>query len=67
VLPGIRGGKTGYTEDAGQTMILMITLPDSLQKHSEGEVQIITTLLGSPDRIGESRKLVEWLYDAYQW
>ncbi|MEK7178132.1 MAG: serine hydrolase [Patescibacteria group bacterium] len=48
-------GKTGYTDEAGGSLIL-------LNKNN-----IITVVLGSPDRFGESEKLIQWLKEAYIW
>jgi D-alanyl-D-alanine carboxypeptidase len=48
-------GKTGYTDEAGGSLIL-------LNKNN-----IITVVLGSPDRFGESEKLINWLKAAYIW
>jgi len=28
---------------------------------------IIVTVLGSTDRFGETRSLIDWLYQHYQW
>ncbi|MDO8743217.1 MAG: serine hydrolase [Candidatus Azambacteria bacterium] len=48
-------GKTGYTDQAGGSLILLV----------KGD--IITVVLGSPDRFGESEKLIQWLKKAYIW
>ncbi len=48
-------GKTGYTDEAGGSLIL-------LTKNN-----IITVVLGSPDRFSESEKLINWLKSAYVW
>ncbi|MDP2946351.1 MAG: serine hydrolase [bacterium] len=48
-------GKTGYTDEAGGSLIL-------LTKNN-----IITVVLGSPDRFSESEKLIQWLKEAYIW
>ncbi len=49
------GGKTGYTDEAGGSLILLI------------KNNVITVILGSPDRFGESEKLIQWLKEAYIW
>ncbi|HEB01574.1 MAG TPA: D-alanyl-D-alanine carboxypeptidase [Candidatus Portnoybacteria bacterium] len=59
-LPHIVGGKTGYTEEAGRTLILVIG-------HPTDNHQIITVVLDVPDRFGETEKLVNWVFEAYQW
>jgi len=48
-------GKTGYTDEAGGSLILLT------------ENNIITVVLGSPDRFSESEKLINWLRVAYIW
>lgn len=48
-------GKTGYTSEAGGSLILLT------------RDNIITVVLGSPDRFGESEKLIRWLKSAYIW
>lgn len=56
----IIGGKTGYTDGAGQCMILVASVPDYSGK-------IISIVLGSNDRFGDTQKLVEWTRTAYRW
>ena len=51
----IIAGKTGFTDEAGGSLIL-------LTKNN-----IITVVLGSPDRFGESEELINWLKLAYIW
>ena len=60
VIPGIVGGKTGYTEEAGQCMVLVIKAPKS-------KGYLINVILGSSDRFGEMENLVNWLRQAYNW
>lgn len=59
-LPIIVGGKTGFTEEAKETMILVVKEPS--KSHL-----IISVILGSEDKFGETEKLVEWVFGAYQW
>ena len=54
------GGKTGFTEGAGQCMILVTNAPDYPSK-------IISIVLGSHDRFGDTRKLMDWTRRAYRW
>lgn len=54
------GGKTGYTEGAGQCMILVTNVPGYPSK-------IISIVLGSQDRFGDTQKLIEWTRTAYRW
>lgn len=56
----VLGGKTGYTRQAGECLVLVMQSP-------KGKGYMINVILGSYDRFGEMRKLVQWLYDSYQW
>ncbi|MBI2446837.1 MAG: D-alanyl-D-alanine carboxypeptidase [Parcubacteria group bacterium] len=58
----IRAGKTGYTDKAGGSLALLIS-----GFHFGDKNNIITIVLGSPDRFGESEKLIRWLKEAYIW
>lgn len=58
----IKAGKTGYTEMAGGSLALLIS-----NFHFGDKNNIITVVLGSPDRFGESEKLIRWLKGAYIW
>src|SRR3989344_304709 len=54
------GGKTGYTDGAGQCMILVASVPDYPSK-------IVSIVLGSQDRFGDTQKLIDWARQAYKW
>jgi len=54
VISEIKAGKTGYTDKAGGSLALLVN-------------DIITVVLGSQDRFGESEKLIQWLKEAYIW
>ncbi len=54
-----KGVKTGYTDLAGQCFI-------NLSENSLGD-EIVTIVLGSSDRFGETANLVSWILDSYQW
>ncbi len=53
-------GKTGYTDKAGGSLILLISGLDFGSKEN-----VITVILGSLDRFGESEKLIQWIKSAY--
>jgi len=62
-IPGIVGGKTGYTGEAGGCMILVTQAP-------QNQGYLINVILGSngtQDRFGEMEKLVSWVESAYKW
>lgn len=51
--PAIRGGKTGFTDEAKGTLILFYPV--------RGNATAIIVILGSPDRFGDGRKIIQWL------
>ena len=55
---GVLGVKTGYTDVAKENLITLI---------DRDSHKILTVVLGSDDRFGESTKLIEWTYDNFQW
>lgn len=57
-VPGILGVKTGWTENAGECLVTMV--------ERDGH-RIITVVLGSEDRFGESKKLIDWTFANVQW
>ncbi len=59
-IAGIIIGKTGYTDNALGTMALEV----SLDKIGNG---LISVILGSEDRFGETKKLIGWGKKAYSW
>jgi D-alanyl-D-alanine carboxypeptidase len=59
-IPNIVGGKTGFTDLAQGTMVLEVGV-------NNGQDSIISVILGSKDRFGETKKLVEWGKKAYSW
>jgi len=57
-LPGIKGIKTGWTVSAGECLV-------SFYKKDERE--IISVLLGSKDRFGETEKILNWVFENFEW
>jgi len=57
-LEGIRGVKTGWTEEAGECLVTYT------EREGKG---IIIVVLGSEDRFGESQALIEWAFANHQW
>jgi len=56
----IYGGKTGYTVDAGECLVLISETPD--KKH-----KVISVVLNAEDRFAEMGKLADWVFDVYKW
>lgn len=57
-VPGVRGIKTGWTEHAGECLVTYV--------EREGK-KIIIALLGSADRFGETRTVIDWVFANHQW
>lgn len=55
---GLSGIKTGWTELAGECLVTYTT--------RDGRT-IITVVLGSLDRFGESSQLIDWAFTNHQW
>jgi D-alanyl-D-alanine carboxypeptidase (penicillin-binding protein 5/6) len=55
---GVLGVKTGWTEQARENLVTYVD--------RDGR-RIIVSLLGSQDRFSESKTLVEWIYDNFEW
>ncbi len=52
------GGKTGYLPDYGGSLLSIFQQP-------EKETYLLTVILDSPDRFGETEKLAAWLSHSY--
>jgi D-alanyl-D-alanine carboxypeptidase (penicillin-binding protein 5/6) len=57
-IPGIKGVKTGWTENSGECLVTFV---------DREQGKIITVLLGSQDRFGETQKLIDWVYNNFKW
>ena len=60
MIKDIIGGKTGFTDGALQCMILVTSIQGYPGK-------LVTIVLGSQDRFGDTQKLIEWTRTAYRW
>jgi D-alanyl-D-alanine carboxypeptidase (penicillin-binding protein 5/6) len=58
VLPGIKGMKTGWTQNAGECLVSIV--------ERDGHM-IVSVVLNSADRFGETTRLVEWVYAHHSW
>ena len=59
-MPEIIGGKTGYTEEAGNCMIIASKAPDQ-------QGNIVMLVMESQDRMAEISVLIKWTEDAFLW
>ena len=57
-LTGVKGLKTGWTENAGECLVAYT---------ERSGRQILTVVLGSLDRFGETTKLIDWVFDNFSW
>lgn len=57
-LAGVQGLKTGWTENAGECLVTYI------EREGRG---LILVVLGSDDRFGDTRALVDWAYSHHTW
>lgn len=57
-LDGVKGLKTGWTPESGECLVTLVT--------RDGK-SILVTLLSSEDRFGESAKLINWVYENFDW
>lgn len=59
-IPFLEGGKTGYTKEAGECMLTASTISSSF-----GNNYLITVVLGSEQREGDTEKLINWTKQAW--
>lgn len=55
---GLKGVKTGWTQEAGECFVAYT------QRNGQG---IISVILDSEDRFGETTKLIDWVFTNYHW
>jgi len=62
VMPEIKGLKTGWTQQAGECFIGLFEFEkDGRQR------RVLTVILGSRDRFGETKKLAKWVKGNVSW
>lgn len=55
---GVVGVKTGWTEEARENLVTYVVRDNK---------KILIAALGSQDRFGETKELIEWLFKNYTW
>ncbi len=55
---GVSGIKTGWTDAARENLITSVT---------RNGHRVIIAVLGSQDRFGETKELIDWVYGNYKW
>lgn len=58
VVPGVMGVKTGWTESARENLVTYL--------ERDGH-KIMIAILGSQDRFGETKELIDWVFKNYTW
>jgi serine-type D-Ala-D-Ala carboxypeptidase (penicillin-binding protein 5/6) len=56
--PSVVGIKTGYTTEAKGNLAI---------RSIEGNADVVTIVLGSDDREGDTRKILDWVQMVYRW
>lgn len=57
-VPGVLGVKTGWTENARENLVTYI--------ERDGH-KIMIAVLGSQDRFGETKEMIDWIFANYKW
>lgn len=57
-IPGVGGIKTGWTEEAGENLVTLVTR----NGHS-----VIIVVLKSADRFKDTSYLIDWVYSNFEW
>lgn len=55
---GVKGVKTGWTENARENLVTYV--------ERDGR-RVMIAILGSQDRFGETRELINWIFSNYTW
>lgn len=57
-IPGVMGIKTGWTENARENLVTYV--------ERDGH-KVMIAVLGSQDRFGETKELIDWIFKNYEW
>lgn len=57
-VPGVLGVKTGWTENARENLVTFV--------ERDGH-KVMIAVLGSQDRFGETKELIDWIFANYRW
>lgn len=57
-VPGVSGIKTGWTENARENLVTYI---------ERNGHKVLIAILGSQDRFGETKELINWIFENYEW
>lgn len=59
---GVLGVKTGWTEEARENLVTFVK-----RQVNGHERKVMIVVLGSDDRFGETKKLIDWIFSNYNW
>jgi D-alanyl-D-alanine carboxypeptidase (penicillin-binding protein 5/6) len=63
VVPGVLGVKTGWTENARENLVTYLE-----RDGQNGDTRkVMIAVLGSQDRFGETKELIDWIFSNYDW
>jgi len=57
-IQGVLGVKTGWTENARENLVTFIERDNH---------KVMITILGSQDRFGETKEMINWIFGNYKW
>ncbi len=57
-VPGVMGVKTGWTENARENLVTYVERDNK---------KVMIVVLGSSDRFGETKELIDWIFESYSW
>lgn len=57
-MPGVFGVKTGWTENSGEDLVTL---------YEKDGHKVLMAVLGSQDRFGETKKILDWVFQNYEW
>ena len=55
---GVLGVKTGWTENAQENLVTYVEREDK---------KVMIAILGSQDRFGETKQLIDWIWESFEW
>lgn len=55
---GVKGIKTGWTENARENLVTYV---------ERNNHKVLIAILGSSDRFGETKELIDWIFTNYDW
>lgn len=60
-VPGMLGAKTGFTPQAGKSLLMALHHPNN------SDIKIVAVILGNPWRWRDIKTLTDWIWGTYEW